>query len=340
MKRLTMKDIAALAGVSPATVSRSVHSPQLISPDTLENIRRIMDKHHYVYDATAGDLSRKRTSVLGLIIPTLRSSIFASSTYGFQERAQEAGFTVIIANSDYNEETEADLIRLFQERRVAGLALTGLTSSSRALVNDLSEQGIPCVVTWETLDGEPVSYVGFDNFKAAYAAVDYLIGLKHKKIGAILGPFHRVERVRKRLAGYCKALEDHNIPYDPDLVIEKDDYSLIGGKEAMSRLLALPSTPTAVFAASDVLAMGALRAIKEKGLRVPDDISLVGFDDIDFSEYCDPPLTTVRVPKRKMGQIAMNILLELIEKRSSGLPQYCLSTDLIVRESCCQMGSR
>jgi DNA-binding LacI/PurR family transcriptional regulator len=180
--------------------------------------------------------------------------------------------------------------------------------------------------------------VGFDNFKAAYQAAEYLISLGHKRIGLIVGPFSRIDRVKLRLEGYRKALEVNGIPYDPSLVVE-NDYTLLDGKEAMHRLCSLPERPTAIFAASDVLAMGALSAACERRLKVPQDISIVGFDDIDIAAFCVPPLTTVRVPAYEMGDLAMKILLEKIEGGSAGITQYSLETNLVIRASSAEPGS-
>lgn len=332
-KKLTMYDIARLAGVSKATVSRTIHSPHLVRPEKRERIRKIIESHHYVYDAIAGDLSRKRSSVIGLVIPTIKSSIFASSTHGIQEHARQKGFSILIGNSNYDPESEAALLKLFQQRRVAGLILTGITTGVKDLVDGLSSSGIPCVVTWETLDNDSISYVGFDNFKAAFTMTEYLIRLGHRRIGLIVGPYHRVGRVRLRLEGYRGALEVHGIPFDPSLVMERG-YTLMEGKEAMTRLLSNPERPTAVFAASDVLAMGALAAARERGVKVPEEVSVAGFDDIDFAAYCVPALTTIRVPAYEMGQLAVKVLLELIEGDPGQVRQYCLDTDLIIRGSC------
>jgi len=333
VKKLTMQDIAKLAGVSKATVSRSIHSPHLVRPEKRERIRKIIESHHYVYDAIAGDLSRKRSSVIGLIIPTIKSSIFASSTHGIQEHARQNGFSILIGNSNYDSDSEAALVKLFQQRRVAGLILTGVTTGVKDLLDELGRSGIPCVVTWESVENDSISYVGFDNFKAAFTMTEYLIRLKHRRIGLIIGPYHRVERVRLRLEGYRAALESHGIPFDPSLVMERG-YTLMEGKEAMGRLLSNPERPTAVFAASDVLAMGALAAARERGVRVPEEVSVAGFDDIDFAAYCVPPLTTIRVPAYEMGQLAVKVLLDLIRGDPGQVRQYCLDTDLIIRSSC------
>jgi DNA-binding LacI/PurR family transcriptional regulator len=332
-KRLTMQDVARLAGLSKATVSRAMHAPHLVRPATREKIKRIIEQNGYVYDALAADLSRRQTSVLGLVIPTIRSSIFAKSTIGIQEKAQAEGFAVLMANSNYDPAHEAAMIRLLQQRRVAGLILTGLEAELLPLVRGLAEQGVPCVVTWQTIDVEQISCVGFDNFKAASSATNYLLSLNHTRIGLICGPRDKAWRVRQRHDGYRAALEAHGLSYDPGLVVARD-YSLMEGKEAMLRLLSLKQPPTAVFAASDVLAMGALAGAREKGLRVPEDVSLVCYDDIDFAAYCSPPLTTVRIPAYEMGQLAVKLLIDIIKGREIGPQRYTLETDLIVRASC------
>ncbi|MCP4756567.1 MAG: LacI family transcriptional regulator [Proteobacteria bacterium] len=333
MRKKTINDIAELAGVSKATVSRSLHSPHLVKAGTRDRIKRVMESQDYVYDAVAGDLSRRKTSVLGLIIPTIKNSIFSNTVYGIQQKAEEYGYTTIIGNSDYDEASETRLIRLFQQRRMAGLIVTGLSHETKDRIETLVQSGIPSVVTWETLNSDKISYAGFDNYKAAYSMTSYLLRLRHRRIGLLIGPYSRVNRAQQRLEGYKSALRDGGIPFDPGLVLERE-YTLVDGKEGMRALLNLSDPPTAVFAASDVLAMGALAAVKEKGLTVPGDVSLAGFDDIDFAAYLDPPLTTVKIPAFEMGQLAVKALIKMIDKGPEQVRQYCLETDLIVRKSC------
>ena len=335
MKKKTINDIARIAGVSKATVSRSIHSLQLVQAKTRERIKQVMEDQNYVYDAVAGDLSRKKASLIGLIIPTIKSSIFSNTVYGIQQKAEEYGYTTIIGNSDYDETTEKRLIHLFQQRRMSGLIVTGLSFETLDRVEALVKSGIPCVVTWETLTSDIISFAGFDNFQASYTMTRYLIQLGHQRVGLIIGPFSKVNRARQRFEGYKTALKEHNIPFDPDLVAERE-YTMIEGKEGMNTLLNHSVPPTAVFAASDVLAMGALSAVKDKGLKVPGDVSLAGFDDIEFAAYLDPPLTTVRIPAFEMGQLAVKALIELIDKGPEQVRQYTLETDLIVRQSCAE----
>jgi DNA-binding LacI/PurR family transcriptional regulator len=331
--KMTMQEIARLAGVSLATVSRAIHSPGLLRPPTRQRVLQVMAEHHYVYNAAAGDLSRQRSTVIGLTVPTTRNPIFATSTLAIEERAQEKGFSIILGNTRYHPETERQLLQNFQERRVAGVILTGYAIQQEEIVRSIVASGIPCLVIWEQLPDAALDYVGFDNLAASRTMTDYLIGLGHRRIGLIIGPYSKIGRVQKRFDGYRQALQGHGLVLDPALVIENAPV-LEDGREAMRRLMSLPARPTAVFAASDLLAIGALRAAKEMGLRVPQDVSLAGFDDIDFAAYCDPPLTTMRVPSHDIGHLAATVLMETIE---SGQPQkrrYCLNTDLIIRASC------
>ncbi|MCK4795256.1 MAG: LacI family DNA-binding transcriptional regulator [Desulfobacteraceae bacterium] len=338
MSSIKMKDIAELAGVSATTVSRVFNSPDLVRPGTRDRILQVCKQNHYVYNATAGDLSRKNSTVVGMIVPTTKNPVFGDCIQGVQEKAQELGYSIMMGHSNYDNRAERNLLQRFQERQVAGLILAGFTFGQEKFIRNLMESGIPCIVTSERLDDSSLSYVGYDNLKAAYAVTEYLIGLKHRRIGMIVGPCSKMSRVKKRLEGYKRALKKHGIPYDASLVIEREP-TLIDGKEAMGVLLSLPQRPTAVFAASDWLGIGGLSAIKERGLQVPEDVSLAGFDDIDIAAYCDPPLTTIRVPGYEMGRIAMRALSEMIKNGESEVRQYCLETHLVVRESCAEPGN-
>ena len=333
MSRIRMQEIAAKAGVSLATVSRTIHSPHLVKTETREHIRQVMTEYHYVYNMTASDFSKKRSSVIGVIIPTTKGAIFSNSTQTIQEKAQEKGFSLIVGNTGYDGDVESTLLRQFQERRLAGIILTGFAIGQESAVREVVQSGIPCVVIWETLEDSSLSFVGFNNFTAAYSMTEYLIRLKHQRIGLILGPYTKVRRARRRLEGYQAALGDNGLRYDPRMVIEKHP-TLHEGEEAMRKLLSMRQPPTAVFAASDMLAVGALAAAREKGFRVPEDVSVAGFDDIDFAAFSNPPLTTVRVPASQMGKMAVEMLVEMIEGNSGEVRQITLDTELIVRGSC------
>jgi len=328
-----MKEIAALAGVSKATVSRVIHSPHMVKAETRQKIERLMAEHSYVYDVHAAEFSRRKASVIGLIVPTLRGSIYAEQIMGMQARIGETSYALLIGHNNYDVEIETALLNLFLQRRLAGVILTGIKPESIDFVRSAQVDGMPCVVTWETVDDPSISYVGFDNHRAAFTATEYLLRLGHRRIGLIMGPVSTVTRVKQRLAGYRAALEGAGVTFDSGLVIEKQP-TLSDGNQAMSRLLGLSRRPTAVFAASDLLALGAMKAATDAGLEVPKDLSIVGFDDVDMAAYSMPALSTVRVPAYEMGDLAVASLLDMIENGSSGAHRYCLDTELVVRGSC------
>lgn len=331
---MNMAMLAKLAGVSTATISRVYHSPQMVRPEVREKILKLAREHNYVYNAVAGDLSRKTSKLIGVLVPTSNKSVFGETIIAIQEKALDIDYSTIIGSTYYDNKRERDLLQQFQERRVSGIILTGFTIGQEKMVANLIKNNIACVIIWEKLDDQDFSYVGFDNLEAAYSAVHYVISLRHKRIGMLVGPHNKVGRAKKRFMGYQKALKDHDIPFDPSLVVSSSEPDLMEGKQSMHQLLSLPNPPTAVFAASDRLAIGGLAAIKEKGLNVPRDISLVGFDDVEFAEYCDPPLTTVRVPAKKMGELAVNLISEMIATGNHMVKKYCLNTELILRSSC------
>jgi DNA-binding LacI/PurR family transcriptional regulator len=240
---------------------------------------------------------------------------------------------LVIANSNYDFDTEMEFLNLFRQRRLAGIILTGINSSTLGLAKELSKSGLPCVVTWETVDDPEISYVGFDNRKAAYTMTKYLLELNHRRIALISGPPGKAMRATMRYQGYKEALQEYGAKLDPSLVFGSEP-TLENGRSATQTILASRKPPTAIFAASDTMAIGALRAIKDAGLKVPEDISLAGFDDIDLASYCDPPLTTIRVPEYEMGKKAVQTLLVLMGNPPDHVERHCLETELIVRDSC------
>ncbi|MCF8057094.1 MAG: LacI family transcriptional regulator [Desulfocapsa sp.] len=332
----TMKMIASATGVSKATVSRAFHAPHLVDPKTRLKIMQVAEQYNYVYNAAAGDLSRKKSSLIGVLVPGPNKSFFGTSLIAMQDKAQEEGFSLVIGNTKYDCRIEKKIVEQFQEHRVAGLILTGFLKSNEVYFYNLVRKDIPCVFTWETMADQGLNYVGFDNYDAAFRITDYLVGLKHRRIGLLVGPYSKISRAASRLEGYRAALKKNGIDFDPQLVKEREP-SHIEGKEAVKEFLKIKNRPTAIFAASDTLAIGAITGLKEKGLKVPEDISIAGFDDIEFAAFCDPPLTTIRVPSYEMGKLTMKVLIEMIRGASSQIRQYDLSTDLIIRNSCAEL---
>lgn len=328
-QKLNMREIARRTNVSVATVSRALNKPEKVSAGTVREVRKAAEELGYVYNVTARDILKGRSTVIGLLVPTSSSTLFGETIHGVQDVTTEAGFSVIQGATRYDEDTEDALIESLLERRVHALILTGVTFRNEERVRRLArDQRTRIVVVWEKPKSDVcISYVGIDNRNAAERMTQHLIDLGHRRIGMIVGPFSRTARVRHRLEGYRDALEKAGIPFDPEIVMERRP-DLLEGREAMEMLMSQPHRPTAVFAASDLFAIGALKAAKQRGMSVPDDVSIAGFDDMNFGAYQDPPITTVRVDAFRIGKLAAQIAVEPL-----GTPErsYCLDCDLVIR---------
>ena len=331
MNHITIQKVAELAGVSIATVSRAIHCPNLVKPATQQRVMEVIRQQNYIYHATAGDLSRQRSSTIGMLVPS--SHVFTQTTAAVLETAQENDLTVIVGYTRYDPAREKVLWRQFQERRPAGIICTGFTTQNEKFLHQVQDVGIPCIVIWEKPEDPCFSFVGFDNYKASYEMTSYLVGLGHRRIGLIIGPCSKVSRARQRMLGYQDCLRDQGLAFDQDIIVEKEPL-LAEGMEAMTRLMAHRVRPTAVFAASDVLAIGALAAAELLGLQVPEDVSVAGFDDIEFAAFTRPALTTVRVKAYEIGETAIKHLLSMIQEEKPQARQVCLPTELVVRDSC------
>ncbi len=336
MTKPTIQDIARLAGVSTATVSRAIHDPKLLLPETLRKVQGVIKRHGYIYNAVAGDLSRRKSSVLGLFIPTAESPKISSTVIALQDVVNSHGFPVIINNTLFDPRLELDLLRQCRERSLSGLIFVGCMTENEPAIFALGEE-MPSIFLWDVLEGSGHNYIGIDNLAASYKMTRYLLGLGHKRIAFVGALPDKVSRVRRRLEGYTRAIREQGEAARPEYILEFAP-TLENGHLAMRRLLDLAQPPTAVFCACDMLAIGALTACREAGLRVPQDISIAGFDDVDFASHAWPPLTTVRVPAQEMGTMAGRGMLDMLRKKNSGLIQQTLPTSIIVRGTCAEPG--
>jgi DNA-binding LacI/PurR family transcriptional regulator len=328
-----MKQIAEIVGVSLATVSRALNNPEKLKAETRRKILQAIEDKGYIYNAAAADLSRKRSTVIGVLIPNSKVPLFASTLIAIQDYLQDTNYSMIVGNTKYDDKIERRLLVQFHQRQIAGIIRTGFGPDRSKFDQWLKSANIPCVIMLEKLEESGLNYVGFDNYKAALAMTNYLLSLRHKRIGLIIGPYSRTERIKKRYLGYRAALEAEGLAFDPEMVVESE-LGLTEGKNALFKLFSNPYPPTAVFAAGDFLALGALRAAHEMGLKVPEDLSVAGFGDIEVAAFSNPPLTTVRVPGYQCAYMATEVLLKLINEKVRGKHRYCLDTDLIIRSSC------
>lgn len=326
----TIREIAKAAGVSTATVSRVLNSPERVKPEKRDAVLRAIEQNDYVNDGMARALAGGRTMTLGLVIPTITNSIYASSTQAIQRIAQRAGYSVILVVSDFDPALESQLIRRLVERRVDGMILTGGEHDPRVF-RMLERQRIPYVLTWRLASNSGQPCVSFDNYAAGRLAMDHLISLGHRRIGLICGRSDVNDRARERRRAYEDRLGEIGVAVDPELIFERD-FEFIEGFTAMHRMLCSPDPPTAVFAANDIQAIGAVSKCRDHGLEVPGDVSVIGFDDLPIAQFAAPRLTTVRVPAGAMGRLAATRLFELIAGEAISTPDV-LPVELIVRES-------
>ncbi len=312
---VTIRDVARRAGVGVATVSRVLNGTGYVKAETRERVLAAAAELGYVPSQLARGLVRRLSGTVGLVVPDITNPFFPLITRGVEDAASEAEYTVFLCNSDNDPALEANDVQKLRERRVDGVIFVG-TTERRELVDRLLADGIPVVVMDRQLDHTEVDTVLVDNLAGARAACRHLIELGHRRIAHAAG--HQSTRTgQDRCQGYRVALEEAGLAYDPACVVW-GDFTYESGYRAGQVLLGRSPRPTAVFAGNDLIALGVIRAAEEAGLAVPDDLSVVGFDDIQMAALVRPGLTTVRQPAREMGRMAMVMLLERIRGEAAG----------------------
>lgn len=326
----TMMDVAKLAGVSTATVSRVINSPEAVRDQTRKKVIRAMKICNYKYNALARGFATKQSNTIGLIIPNINNPVFADSTQGVQDCADKRKVQVILGNSYYQYDQEEKLVNTLREKQVDGLIIT-TTKLKGAVLKTLLDEDFPFVLLFSTIKGGPMSAVGVDNYRGGYRATEHLVTLGHRRIGMVAGSFSITDRSYHRWHGYRMCLRDHGISYDKELLVQTD-YSLESGRDAVKKLLALKDQPSAVFCSNDYIALGAMKGARELGLNLPSDLSIVGFDDMQTASYLVPALTTIRQPAYEIGEIATELLFQRMETPTKPV-QRMLESSLIIRES-------
>lgn len=329
VRRSSIKDIGRLANVSHSTVSRALRGSPLISPETAARIRELAEQTGYRPSAVARSLVTSRTDTIGVVVTSIADPFAAEVVLGIEDAANANNYSVILANSNALPDREIKVVRAFEERRVDGIIVTS-SRVGATYVELLSRTRVPIVLLNNQHPSDYVYSVMIDNVGASMCATRHLIGLGHRRI-AYIGDRFGCQSDTERFSGYLSALDLAGLPFTPEYVTHGNGRPECG-TSTMEALLALPSPPTGVFCYNDMTAIGALRAVAERGLRVPDDLSLVGFDDLFVAQYSTPPLTTVRQPMRDMGRLALETLVKLLSGGSTQ-PSIKLSGELIVRQS-------
>jgi len=327
----TIKDVAELAGVHPSTVSRVINNDSRISDKTKEKVILIIKKLGYTPNAIARGLKTKRTYTLGILIPDITNPFFAEIARGVEDAANKNNFNVILCNTDDKLKKERTYLQILRGKRVDGLILGTAHVNDKSIL-ELEREKFPYILVSRNIEGLDKNCIIVDDVEGGMMASEYLIKLGHRRIAHITGPL-KTRSALNRLKGYKLALKKYEIEYRGELVGE-GDFKIKGGYQVMKRFLKLAEPPTAIFAANDLLALGAMQAIQKKNFHVPEDFSVVGFNDIELASFVYPPLTTIRQPMLEMGESAVRMLLRIIEEGEFNQRKIVLKPKLIIRESC------
>lgn len=325
----TVYTVAEKAGVSIATVSRVInHSPK-VRPKTRDWVLKVIEELDYHPNLSAQGLATKMTGIIALIFPDISGPFYSEVIRGVEKEASQYEYDLLIYSTHGKESNPRFLRRL--PGRVDGLILM-TRSVDDQYIFELSNKKVPFILLDREIDRVEAVCILSNNVEAAHQATEHLIQHGHQHIAFISGPVDSPDS-NARLTGYQQALQKHGLPVIPSLAVH-GDFRQPGGYQAMNQLLEQPVQPSAVFAANDEMAIGAIEALRSRGLTVPEDIAVIGFDDIQMASYIQPALTTVRQPMRQFGSLAVRQLFQRIENPTANAETFILPTQLIIRNSC------
>jgi len=326
----TMKDVAEHAGVSTATVSRALMNPEKVSAATRQKVEQAVLAVGYAPNGLARNARRSETQTILVIVPDICDPFFSEIIRGVEVTAAQAGYLVLIGDCAHQDQQEKTFLNLMLTRQIDGMVLLGSQLPFDAGIDE--QRNLPPMVMGNEFAPEmALPTVHIDNLTAAFEAVNHLLQLGHRQIACITGP-ERIPLSQYRLQGYIQALRRSNIAIDPTLIVH-GDFTFEAGASALKKLMALPKPPKALFCHSDLMALGAINQARKLGMRVPDDLSVVGFDDIELAQYYDPPLTTVAQPRFAIGREAMLLLLDELHGKRVNNGSRLLDAELRIRGS-------
>ena len=330
--KATIREVAKKAGVSPATVSRVISQSGYVSETTRNKVLMTIRELDYRPNIIARSMVTKATHTIGLVVTDITNPFFAQLSRGIEEITWNNGYTLILANTDEDLSREQAIVQALQEKQVDGLILVPASSNNAPHLFELIKQGIPIVLVDREVVGLPVDKVMVDNEEGAYTAVSHLIELGHRRIAILLDNLDITTNI-ERLVGYRRALKDHHITIEENL-IKSCQYTQQSAYEIVKELLLSADRPSALFTTNNFMTMGAIKAIREAGLRVPEDLALVGFDDLEYEQLHSPQLTVVSQPITAMGNIAGQRIIAKLRGDNNPPMEIRLKTHFIVRESC------
>lgn len=329
----SVKDVAAAAGVSLGTVSNVLNRPDRVSARTREKVERAMRELGFVRNESARQLRAGRSSVVAYVMLDATNPFFTDVAQGIEGAAEEADLSLFICNSDQRQDREHAYLRRLQQQRVQGILITPVDPQDPAL-DEVARQGTPVVIVDRVRDVDTHCSVAVDDLLGGRIAVEHLLDLGHERIAFVGGP-ERIGQVRDRRTGARAALESAGRSPDELVVIDTDALTVAEGRNAGERIAGMPrgSRPTAAFCANDLLALGLLQQCVALGLRVPDDLAIVGYDDIEFASAAAVPLTSVRQPRRDLGRTAAELLLDEATNPAHTHQQVLFTPALVARAS-------
>lgn len=322
-----IRDVARLAGVSVATVSRALSNPEKVSPESLDKVHNAIAQVGYRPNMLARNFRSARAYAVVVLVPDIANPFYSLFIRALEDRAHQKGYAVLLGDTRGTPERELEYIRRVETRLADGIVQ--LRPSSEKSQNNIPAD-VPCVNACgcEYTTGPAIR---IDNRGAAKSMVNYLISLGHKRIGVISGLKDNPHAI-DRLEGYKEAIAEAGIPFEKDLIAE-GDFTMWSGLNAAFQFCNMKNRPTAIFSMNDEMAIGAMQTLKNQGIRIPEDISVTGFDDIAYAKYSDPSLTTISQPAEEMGKMAMDMLLKVIEGEPLSQRECVLPTEFIIRKS-------
>lgn len=326
----TMKQVAEKARVSTTTVSHVINNTRVVSEDARERVLSVIQELRYIPSAVARSLKNDRTHTLGMMIPNNSNPYFAEVIQGIEDASFKLGYNIILCNSDDNPKKQAAYIRVLMEKRIDGLILVS-SGSDEELSQLLADEGIPKVLVDREVSGVSADFIEADHVQGGYDATSYLISLGHRRIACVAGPDTLLPS-GGRVTGYLRALKEAGLEFR-DKYLVHSDFTSQGGFNAFQELLALPERPTAIFVSNDLMAIGGICAANAAGVRIPQQLSVVGYDDIALASFSTPPLTTIAQPKHAIGELTAKTLVDRIQHPDAPLRREMLQSRLVIRQS-------
>jgi DNA-binding LacI/PurR family transcriptional regulator len=331
-ERMDIRTIALAANVSIATVSRTINGVTTVNPEMAKRVLAVIDELDYFPNTQARALVSGRSRIFGLIVPEITNPFFPELIQGFEDIAVEHGYEILVSSTNNDPRRMSHCIRRMLERKVEGVAVMTF-GAEEPLLDQLAKRKVPLVFIDAAPDRPSISVLKVDYHHGIHQSVQHLFTLGHRKIAFIRGPLN-LHSARSRATAFSKSLQESGITPNQDWIIE-GDHTLEGGIAAMERLLAANPMPTAVICSNDMTAIGVMHKLYRAGLRVPDDLSVIGFDDIHISEVTIPPLTTIQMSRFELARSAFHALRDHVDQSETSIPkrEYAIQTDLIIRES-------